>query len=65
MQDPHKFHLILVIGLLFPALTFAAPQAQPGDVGLRHDIQVLADYGGTVEVPVFTCLLIWTSAAAG
>ena len=25
--------------------TLASPALQPGDIGLRHDIQVLADYG--------------------
>ena len=58
MQNPYKFHLILLIGLLFPALTFAAPQAQPGDAGLRHDIQVLADYGA-ISGPVTTWPLSW------
>ena len=54
----HKIHLVLVIGLLSPALVFAAPQAQPGDVGLRHDIQVLADYGA-ISGPVTTWPIAW------
>ena len=35
-----------------------APQAQPGDVGLRHDIQVLADYGA-ITGPVTTWPIAW------
>jgi len=58
MPDFHKTHLILVVALLIPAFTFAAPQAQPGDVGLRHDIQVLADYGA-ISGPVTTWPISW------
>ena len=58
MPIPHKIRLFLAIGLLSPALTFAAPQAQPGDVGLRHDIQVLADYGA-ISGPVTTWPISW------
>ena len=63
MQNLHKFHLILVIGLIFPALTVAAPAAQPGDVGLRHDIQVLADYGA-ISGPVTTWPISWDALLA-
>ncbi len=47
-----------MLGLLLPASAFAAPQAQPGDIGLRHDIQVLADYGA-ISGPVTTWPLSW------
>ena len=36
----------------------AAPAAEPGDVGLRHDIQVLADYGA-IRSPVSTWPMSW------
>jgi hypothetical protein len=41
----------------------AAPQAQPGDVGLRHDIQVLADYGA-ISGPVTTWPISWDALLA-
>jgi len=55
----------LVIILLFGLQSFAlaAPQAQPGDVGLRHDIQVLADYGA-ISGPVTTWPISWDALLA-
>ena len=50
--------LILVCLLLVPWVVAAAPQAQPGDPGLRHDIQVLADYGA-LSGPVTTWPISW------
>ena len=38
----------------------AAPQAQAGDIALRHDIQVLADFGA-IRGPVTTWPLSWDS----
>ena len=46
----------LLIGLQTAA--FAAPQAQPGDVGRRHDNQGLADYGA-IGGPVTTWPISW------
>jgi hypothetical protein len=48
---------------LLAAGSRAAPQAQPGDVGLRHDIQVLADYGA-ISGPVTTWPLAWDAVLA-
>jgi len=58
MPNRHRIYLSLTATLLFAAQAFAAPQAQPGDVGLRHDIQVLADYGA-ISGPVTTWPLSW------
>ncbi len=41
----------------------AAPMAEPGDVGLRHDIQVLADYGA-ITSPVSTWPISWDAVLA-
>ena len=46
-------NLFIALALLASASTFAAPLAAPGDMGLRHDIQVLADYGA-ISGPVTT-----------
>ncbi len=43
--------------------TLASPALQPGDIGLRHDIQVLADYG-VIRGPVTTWPLSWDAIAA-
>ena len=51
----------LILGLQSTA--FAAPQAQPGDVGLRHDIQTLADYGA-ISGPVTTWPISWDAVLA-
>ena len=56
-----RWVLILVLGL--HTVVFAAPQAQPGDVGLRHDIQVLADYGA-ISGPVTTWPISWDAVLA-
>jgi capsule assembly protein Wzi len=44
--------------LLVSSAAWAAPLAAPGDMGLRHDIQVLADYGA-ITGPVTTWPLSW------
>ncbi len=51
---------VLLLGLVFGLQSAAnsAPQAEPGDAGLRHDIQVLADYGA-ISGPVTTWPLSW------
>ena len=55
--------LVLAGLLLFTPTVLAAPQAQPGDVGLRHDIQVLADYGA-ISGPVTTWPISWDAVLA-
>jgi len=49
--------------LLLSSATWAAPLAAPGDMGLRHDIQVLADYGA-ITGPVTTWPLSWDALLA-
>ena len=55
--------LFLAAVFLHPLSAYAAPQAQPGDVGLRHDIQVLADYGA-ISGPVTTWPISWDAVLA-
>lgn len=49
--------------VFFTTATQAAPVAQAGDVGLRHDIQVLADYGA-ISGPVTTWPISWDALLA-
>jgi len=50
--------------LLFAAsASFAGPVAAPGDIGLRHDIQVLADYG-VISGPVTSWPMSWDALVA-
>jgi hypothetical protein len=58
MNFPAQIRLVLFLVIGLQAAAFAAPQAQPGDVGLRHDIQVLADYGA-ISGPVTTWPISW------
>ena len=52
-------HCLGLIASLFLIMTArAAPSAAPGDVALRHDIQILADYGA-ISVPVTTWPIAW------
>lgn len=44
--------------IIFPSILTAAPQAQPGDVILRHNIQMLADRG-IISSPVTTWPIAW------
>ena len=55
--------LFLAAVCLHPLSAYAAPQAQPGDIGLRHDIQVLADYGA-ISGPVTTWPISWDAVLA-
>ena len=55
--------LIAATACLLAQPLLAAPQAQPGDVGLRHDIQVLADYGA-ISGPVTTWPISWDAVLA-
>ena len=54
---------ISLIGIGFSALAFAGPVIAPGDMGLRHDIQVLADWG-VIRGPTTTWPLDWTAVEA-
>ena len=54
----------LLLALVFAASTaFAGPSIPAGDVGLRHDIQVLADYGA-IRGPVTTWPMSWDALLA-
>ncbi len=55
--------LLITLGFLASSTAVAAPLAAPGDVGLRHDIQVLADYGA-ISGPVTTWPLSWDALLA-
>ncbi len=48
--------------LLLPGAGMAGPFAPPGDIGLRHDVQILAD-AGVIDVPVTTWPLSWGDIA--
>jgi hypothetical protein len=43
----------LIVGWLVAAPSFAGPWLDPGDTGLRHDVQILAD-AGVLQAPVST-----------
>ena len=49
---------------LCSSAALAAPQAQPGDMALRHDLQVLADYGA-FSGPVTTWPIAWDAILHG
>ena len=61
----HKIsHIIwIVLAAISSSTVWAAPQAQPGDVALRHDIQVLVDYGA-ISGPVTTWPIAWDALLA-
>ena len=65
MPIPKRFRITSVpliwLALMAPAV--AGPVISPGDVGLRHDIQVLADYG-VIRGPVTTWPLAWDAIEA-
>ncbi len=63
MRIPAHQWLIAAISCLLVQTVIAAPAAQPGDVGLRHDIQVLADYGA-ISGPVTTWPISWDAVLA-
>jgi len=50
--------ILITLAFLASSTASAAPLAAPGDMGLRHDIQVLADYGA-ITGPVTTWPLSW------
>ncbi len=53
----------LLAGLLLPAGLRADPWAMAGDMGFRHDVQVLAD-AGVVLSPVTAWPIPWATLAA-
>jgi hypothetical protein len=55
--------LLYIAALALPGITAAGPVIAPGDVGLRHDIQLLADYG-VIRGPVTTWPLAWDAVEA-
>jgi len=57
----HRPIIMLLALAASPAV--AAPAIAPGDIGLRHDIQVLADYG-VIRGPVSTWPLAWDAIRA-
>ena len=55
---------LLIIALAFAAsASFAGPVAAPGDIGLRHEIQMLADYGA-IRGPTTSWPLAWDAILA-
>ena len=56
-------HLTLIALFLAANTAFAGPVTPPGDIGLRHDIQVLADYGA-ISGPVTAWPISWDAIAA-
>ena len=55
--------LLAMFCVLLPITVHAGPTIAPGDLALRHDIQVLADYG-IIKGPVSTWPLNWAAIAA-
>ncbi len=51
---------LFAVLLLINSITWAAPVVAPGDTALRHDVQVLADYG-VISGPVTTWPLSWVA----
>lgn len=56
-------NLLIFVVAFGSVASLAAPAAQPGDIGLRHDIQLLADYGA-VSGPVTTWPISWDALLA-
>ena len=55
---PLRFRSLLLLGIALAGTAHAGPVIAPGDVGLRHEIQLLADYG-VIRGPVTTWPLAW------
>ena len=55
--------ILATLAFLTSSAAIAAPLAAPGDMALRHDIQVLADYGA-ISGPVSTWPLSWDALLA-
>ena len=56
-----RFTLFTLLLAALPA--FAGPVASPGDIGLRHDIQMLADYGA-IQGPTTAWPISWDAILA-
>jgi hypothetical protein len=54
---------LLLLGMTLATTAKAGPVIAPGDVGLRHEIQLLADYG-VIRGPVTTWPLAWDAVEA-
>lgn len=57
------FRCSLLALLLVTSASFAGTVAEPGDIGLRHEIQVLADYG-VISGPVTSWPISWDALVA-
>ncbi len=55
--------IVAVTFLLGPFLAWAGPVAGPGDIGLRHEIQMLADYGA-IRGPTTAWPIAWDAVLA-
>jgi capsule assembly protein Wzi len=55
--------ILFALAILASSAAVPAPLAAPGDMALRHDIQVLADYGA-ISGPVTTWPLSWDALLA-
>jgi hypothetical protein len=60
---PFRLAAALLFGLALVTTARAGPVIAPGDVGLRHEIQLLADYG-VIRGPVTTWPLAWDAVEA-
>ena len=65
MPRPTRFRLALaaLFGIGLATTATAGPVIAPGDIGLRHEIQLLADYG-VIRGPVSTWPLAWDAVEA-
>lgn len=63
MPVTHRFtHWLIAASVLIPALSTADPWIAPGDLLLRHDLEVLAD-AGIVRGPITTWPVPWPDVA--
>jgi len=58
LYRPDKIKTLLLLAIVLGGTAGAGPVIAPGDVGLRHEIQLLADYG-VIRGPVTTWPLAW------
>src|SRR6056297_1674851 len=65
MTEPKRFLIAFgaVVMALVASPAVADPWARPGDLALRHDIQLLAD-AGIIKSPVTTWPIPWGTLAA-
>ena len=55
---------IFLSGLLFAGPLTASPWLDPGDSGIRNDIQILAD-AGVITAPMMAWPIAWADVATG